>query len=340
MHFKSALLSACLIAASLVGCSAASDTAPTPEGGKATAEREYRVGGWTFHDDAFECGGSVRTDLWRGQARHVFAFDGTAGDTVTFAPDGTWANDLGVLAFVTDTRGAITNWSIEPAYSSTKFDVTFQRSETHFVWVMPLEPRRLKGTNYLTMSVHCQDAGCSSDSDCALDESCVQVQCFTTPCPALCVAQPTCAEGVTADDRVYAKNFAAGEYQAAQDFVAGFDFVMSGINKGTCEELNTKPCNDDAPICGQPAWADYPKDFASLCDFQHLIRGWAGDTGEAKGAFEDGVCEAQTECDFEADPSKHYVGMSPEECRVIRFACAANMSYFNDECGCGCQDLR
>ena len=52
------------------------------------------------------------------------------------------------------------------------------------------------------------------------------------------------------------------------------------------------------------------------------------------------LIDVRTAPDFEADPSKHYVGMSPEECRVIRFACAANMSYFNDECGCGCQDLR
>lgn len=339
MHFKSALLSACLIAASAIGCSAASDQAPTPDQGKESAEREYRAGGWVFHDDAFECGGSVRTSVWRNRDRHVYAFDGTANETVTFAPDGTWADGLGILAFVTDSSGRITDYSYEPNYSSTKFDARFDRTETYFVWVMPLQGRFLTGSHYMTMSVHCPDAGCQSDADCAQDESCVQVQCITTPCPALCVAQPTCAEGVTADDRVYAKNFAAGDFQAAQDFVAGFDFVMSGINKGTCEELNTKPCNDDAPICGQPAWADYPKDFKSLCDFQHLIRGYAGATGEAKGAFEDGVCKADTECDFDADPRKHYVGMSPEECQVIRFVCAANMTYFSDSCGCGCQEL-
>ncbi|MCA9639286.1 MAG: hypothetical protein H6718_31585 [Polyangiaceae bacterium] len=338
MNFKSALLSTCLLAFSAVGCSAASDVAPSDHG-KQTAEREYRAGGWTFHDDAFECGGSVRTGVWRGNARHVFAFEGTANETVTFAPDGTWDDRGGILAFVTNSTGLITDWSYEENYSSTKFDAHFDRNDTYFVWVMPLETRFLSGTNYMTMSVHCQDAGCQSDADCAQDESCVQVQCITTPCPALCVAQPTCAEGVTADNRVYAKNFAAGDFQAAQDFVDGFQFVMSGINKGTCESLNTKECRDDAPVCGQPAWADYPKNFASLCEFEKLIRSYAGAEGEAKGAFENGLCEEDTECDFDADPTKHYVGMSPEECQVIRFACIATMSYFSDSCGCGCQDL-
>ncbi len=339
MQLKSALLSACLIAASTFGCSAASDTAPTPDQGKENAERAYRAGGWIFHDDAFECGGSLTANVWKGHARHAFIYEASAGDVVTFALEGGWPEHLGALAFVTDASGVITDWSYDDNYSSTKFDAHFDRTGSYYVWVMPLDERHLWGSYELNLSVHCQNAGCSSDADCALDESCVQVQCFTTPCPALCVAQPTCAEGVTADNRVYAKNFAAGDFQAAQDFVAGFDFVMSGINKGTCESLNTKECRDDAPVCGQPAWADYPKDFASLCEFEKLIRSHAGADGEAKGAFENGVCEEDTECDFEADPTKHYVGMSPEECQVIRFSCAATMTYFSDSCGCGCQDL-
>jgi hypothetical protein len=37
------------------------------------------------------------------------------------------------------------------------------------------------------------------------------------------------------------------------------------------------------------------------------------------------------------DPSKRYVGKSPDECSKIRFACDAGTGYFSDACGCGCQ---
>ena len=36
-------------------------------------------------------------------------------------------------------------------------------------------------------------------------------------------------------------------------------------------------------------------------------------------------------------PGKTYVGTSPEECQIIKFACPAGEEYFADQCGCGCQ---
>ncbi|MGB1700147.1 MAG: hypothetical protein ACPHRO_09350 [Nannocystaceae bacterium] len=35
---------------------------------------------------------------------------------------------------------------------------------------------------------------------------------------------------------------------------------------------------------------------------------------------------------------KTYIGNSPEECQIIKFACPEGENYFADECGCGCED--
>ncbi len=341
MKLASALLGCCL-AVTTFGCSAASDEAPyVGEPTRASVEEARNAGGWDFYYPKFDCGSNVvANSVRRNHARHVYAFQGTAGQSTTFALDSSWADRLGAILFVTDAQGNITDWDYAYDDADVEVSTKFDRTDTYFVWITPIYPQAVRGRAAYSVTAHCDDLGCGSDLDCAADEACVQVQCITTPCPALCVAQPTCAELVTNDDRVYAKNFAAGDYAAAQDFVASFPATMSGINKGTCQELNTKPCNDDAPVCGQPAWADYPKDFASLCDFEHLVRGQAGETGEARGAFEDGMCRAEAPaCDFDADPSKRYVGRSLEECMRIRFACDGDSAFFSDACGCGCQTV-
>jgi len=41
-------------------------------------------------------------------------------------------------------------------------------------------------------------------------------------------------------------------------------------------------------------------------------------------------------CDFTADPTKRYVGESPDKCAVMRFVCEEGTEYFADDCGCGC----
>jgi hypothetical protein len=47
------------------------------------------------------------------------------------------------------------------------------------------------------------------------------------------------------------------------------------------------------------------------------------------------VCLAESSvCD---DPSRSYVGSSPEVCMRVRFACVAGQEAFFDACGCGCQ---
>lgn len=42
-------------------------------------------------------------------------------------------------------------------------------------------------------------------------------------------------------------------------------------------------------------------------------------------------------CNHHDDPTKVYIGTSPQECAVIHFFCSEGSHYFADECGCGCE---
>lgn len=44
-------------------------------------------------------------------------------------------------------------------------------------------------------------------------------------------------------------------------------------------------------------------------------------------------------CQTQRDPTKTYIGESPEKCQVLRFTCEADKEYFADECGCGCAPI-
>lgn len=48
------------------------------------------------------------------------------------------------------------------------------------------------------------------------------------------------------------------------------------------------------------------------------------------------ACSTQQKCDYDSE-TKKYVGKSADECSRIKFACEKNMQYFDDECGCGCE---
>ncbi len=42
-------------------------------------------------------------------------------------------------------------------------------------------------------------------------------------------------------------------------------------------------------------------------------------------------------CDPASEPNRKYVGSSPAQCMVIRYACEPNTTGFSNECGCGCE---
>ncbi len=46
---------------------------------------------------------------------------------------------------------------------------------------------------------------------------------------------------------------------------------------------------------------------------------------------------AETPCDASAEPSRDYVGDSPEMCQLIKYACPEDTSWFSNACGCGCE---
>lgn len=47
-------------------------------------------------------------------------------------------------------------------------------------------------------------------------------------------------------------------------------------------------------------------------------------------------CLTGSTCSLD-DPTKTYVGTSPEQCTLIRFVCAEGKTYFSNDCGCGCE---
>jgi hypothetical protein len=50
-----------------------------------------------------------------------------------------------------------------------------------------------------------------------------------------------------------------------------------------------------------------------------------------------GCTKMACECNPGSEPNRDYIGESPEQCQVIRFACPENTSYFSNACGCGCE---
>ena len=48
------------------------------------------------------------------------------------------------------------------------------------------------------------------------------------------------------------------------------------------------------------------------------------------------ISQTQNKCDY-GNTSKKYFSNSTEQCKAIRFLCIEGYTYFNDECGCGCE---
>jgi hypothetical protein len=50
-----------------------------------------------------------------------------------------------------------------------------------------------------------------------------------------------------------------------------------------------------------------------------------------------GCTKQLCECDPAAEWYRNYVGNSPEQCAVIDFGCFESAAYFDNACGCGCE---
>jgi hypothetical protein len=106
------------------------------------------------------------------------------------------------------------------------------------------------------------------------------------------------------------------------------------------EDILTGSCGSQLEVCPKvykPICADTPttspKTFGNLCEFRFYVMNLAGDTGEHKGKWTDGVCP----CDPAKEWWRKYVSTDVEECKVLKYYCQPYTWYFSNACGCGCE---
>lgn len=420
-----------------LGCSSAgAETEPgrdlvVPEEAKA-----YHTG-WGYRGD-LSCGAVGEGSVSYRNPGHVYGFEATAARGTTVTLDGEWQWWMGAVMFITDERGAVVDWTYDSRSADISLAFSAPVSGRYYAFVAPMRLQGLRAGGDYTLGLDC--AGCASDAECGFAERCDRPVCVTTPCDFVgeCVPQPTCAEIVTSDGRIYAKNFPAGQAEEARAWVEREPArVESGVNVGTCQDANRKGCTKEyAPVCGAPG-ADQPRTYGNRCMLQSEVRAIAGSSGEYKGRFEpgecgtfcavasfeelgrtyvyannveshvagtnwleqtfpnaahevlEGACDEPRPCTQEYapvcgdlagvtntypnacafrdavrvgaggdgqnkgfstsgacsdtctwdEPGLSYVGYSPSECAVIKFVCAANTTFFSNECGCGCAAL-
>jgi hypothetical protein len=246
---------------------------------------------------------------------------------------------MGSVAIVSDDQGNVIAQKIRHSSSSAKVSLTLESAGNYYVWVSPYDYTSVSRSYDYTLSSTCSSPSCSSDSECDSGERCALPMCIKAPCdaPGTCVASAVCAEYTTADGRFYAKNFAAGAYADAKNWVTLDPQVNSSrIRNGVCDGQISDACDPSAPVCGSPIYADQFSTFESLCSFEDAVRHNAGTAGESKGKFSEGACAPV--CDY-TDPHRHYVAQSPQKCMLVKFACTVGWFGFSDACGCGCTDI-
>jgi hypothetical protein len=252
---------------------------------------------WKFQPQGFGCHQGVSNKVTKTSRRHYYAFEAKAGQSAKLDLRGTWPGEYGAAIVVTDSWGFVVASAQNPKDASVGVDVTFHWEETHYVFVQPMQYTRVKSSYAYTLGAKCETR-CWSDADCDASEQCMLPMCFKAPCniKGMCVPRPICAEYVTSDGRYYAKNFVDGDWAAANAWVAADPQVTaSGVGYGTCLEHNAKPCpTTDPPVCGTPVATDVTSTYASLCEFQKVVRGYAGNTDESKGKFTPGACAPPT----------------------------------------------
>jgi len=298
-------------------------------------------GGWRFFAWDFSCEASkIVNDVKPKSRRHVYRFWGKSGK-VSFELSGSWPKSYGAIAIVMDENGGLVDWG----YSDTAhlaLDVELEKDGPHWVFVSPAQYQKVSKSWGYVLEAKC--ANCKTDADCDGGQRCLTPVCITTPCdfPGQCVDQPLCAQYETSDGRFYAKNFPAGEWDAAQTWTTLDPEVMaSGVSLGTCLDANAKPCpTTDPPVCGVPVSTDVAATYAGVCEFQKVIREAAGTTGESKGKYTAGACAsafcATASYDFSGNVTfyaKNFTDKSAGEAWLSQtFPTATSTKIFDSEC--------
>ena len=91
-----------------------------------------------------------------------------------------------------------------------------------------------------------------------------------------------------------------------------------------------------APLCSTIDAVGEEMTYTNECNLIQAVRTAAGEDAKAKTlSVAKGACEEPVACHLD-DPNYAYVGTSPEQCQLIKFACDEGQEYFSDDCGCGC----
>jgi hypothetical protein len=250
---------------------------------------------WQHNGSQFDCGQGVQGAFSAQKRRQFFSFPGEKGRQSHFDFNGKWSHSLGAVLIVTDVNYNILALDVHVVGRHAEVDVTPSTTGKHFVFVSPYKYWNVYSPVSFSLQAKCEALGCTENNDCQFGESCIKPVCIKAPCdfPGQCIAQPLCAEFTTSDGRYYAKNFPAGQADAAKAWVTIDPMVeISGVNAGFCSDLNAKACDpQDPPVCGSVKFADEYSTFTSVCEFQKAVREQAGTTGEYKGRYTEGACE-------------------------------------------------
>jgi hypothetical protein len=109
-------------------------------------------------------------------------------------------------------------------------------------------------------------------------------------------------------------------------------FLNEDILKGSCGSQLMACPKVYKPICADTPTTS-PKTFGNLCEFKVNVMKLAGDVGEHKGKWTDGVCK----CDPNKEWWRKYISTDPEQCKVLKYYCQPYTFYFSNTCGCGCE---
>ena len=169
---------------------------------------------------------------------------------------------------------------------------------------------------------------------CGAERRCVAVQPEEVPCggrttnPHACPAGFACAGPDLARD--IPGRCARGCTAADGSTGAPGANYTDGCNQCVCRGAEPSVCTRVA--CAQCTVGDRTyrpgETFRVACNTCTCNRGGAVSCTEVACA-----------CDPAREPQRRYVGHSPEQCRLVRFACMAGEQMFSNDCGCGCERL-
>jgi len=274
------------------GCAATTEAPDEREPTNALGDETHWAGGWRYYAWDFGCqANNLKNAVQPKSRRHVYRFSAATATDASFTLSASWPKSLGAFLMVLDAKGTLLDWTYGTT-SEASLTVKLPGAGDYWVFVSPVWYEKVKTSWSYSLSASCSQE-CVTDADCGPGKACALPQCKQAPCKTgICVDQPLCAEYTTSDGRYYAKNFPGSDAALAQQWVTlDPEVAASGVNPGTCESLNAKPCPaEDPPVCGVPVATDKEATYSSLCDFQKVVRAAAGATGESKGKYWAGAC--------------------------------------------------